>query len=71
MGIESTNLSTMLNIFAKPNSTTKVGIKNLYSNSSSNKFSEIVGSYFNFDAINSQAVLEFDRRAIFSSSFKC
>ena len=67
-GIESTNLSTMLNIFAKPNSTTKVGIKNLYSNSSSNKFSEIVGSYFNFDAINSQAVLEFDRRAIFSSS---
>lgn len=67
-GIESTNLSTMLNIFAKPNSTTKVGIKNLYSNSSSNKFSEIVGSYFNFDAINSQTVLEFDRRAIFSSS---
>ena len=67
-GIESTNLSAMLNVFAKPNSTTKVGIKNLYSNSSNNKFSEIVGSYFNFDAINRQTVLEFDRRSIYSTS---
>ncbi len=67
-GTESTSLSTMLNVFVKPTAVTKVGLKNLYSNSSSNKFSEIEGSYYNFGNDNRQTVLEFDRRAIFSSS---
>ncbi|MBO6525034.1 MAG: TonB-dependent receptor [Balneolaceae bacterium] len=67
-GTESTSLSTMVNVFAKPSSVTKIGLKNLYSNSSSNKFSEIEGSYYNFGNDNRQTVLEFDRRAIFSTS---
>ncbi len=67
-GTESTSLSTMVNVFVKPSSVTKIGLKNLYSNSSSNKFSEIEGSYYNFGNDNRQTVLEFDRRAIFSSS---
>ncbi len=68
-GVESTSLSAMLNVFAKPNNVTKIGFKNLYSNSSDNKFSEITGTYLNFDGLNRQSVLEFDRRSIFSSSF--
>lgn len=67
-GMESTSLSTMLNVFVKPSSVTKIGIKNLYSNSSNNTFSEIEGTYYNFDGENRQTIQEFDRRAIFSSS---
>ncbi len=67
-GVESTSLSAMLNVFAKPNGVTKIGIKNLYSNSSDNKYSEITGSYLNFDGLNRQSVLEFDRRSIYSTS---
>ncbi len=67
-GVESTNLSAMLNVFAKPNGTTKVGIKNLYSNSSNNKFSEIEGYYFEYDSDNRQTILEFDRRSIYSTT---
>lgn len=67
-GEESTSLSAMLNLFIKPNSVTKIGVKNLYSNSSTNTFSTIEGSYYNFDNDNRQTVLEFDRRAIYSSS---
>ena len=67
-GTESTSLSAMLNLFVKPSSVTKIGIKNLYSNSSDNTFSEIEGSYYNFDNDNRQTVTEFDRRSIYSSS---
>lgn len=67
-GVESTSLSTMVNVFVKPSSVTKIGLKNLYSNSSDNTFSVVEGSYYNFDNDNRQTVSEFDRRAIFSSS---
>ena len=67
-GEESTSLSAMLNIFAKPSDITKIGIKNLYSNSSTNQFSTIEGAYYNFDNENRQTIAEFDRRAIYSSS---
>ncbi len=67
-GVESTSLSAMLNIFAKPSDVTKIGLKSLYSNSSDNTFSSIEGSYYNFDNDNRQTVAEFDRRAIYSSS---
>jgi outer membrane receptor protein involved in Fe transport len=67
-GEESTSLNGMLNIFAKPNDFTKIGLKNLYSNSSTNQFATIEGSYYNFDNENRQTVSEFDRRAIFSST---
>lgn len=68
-GIEQTNLSGMLNVFVKPNPNTKLGIKNLYSNSSNNSFSEIIGTYYNFDGNNRQTVSEFDRRSVYSSTF--
>jgi outer membrane receptor for ferrienterochelin and colicin len=67
-GEEKTSLNGMLNIFAKPNELTKIGLKNLYSNSSNNQYSAIEGSYYNFDNDNRQTVAEFDRRAIYSSS---
>ncbi|MBO6623023.1 MAG: TonB-dependent receptor [Balneola sp.] len=67
-GEEKTSLNGMLNIFAKPNELTKIGMKNLYSNSSNNQYSTIEGSYYNFDNDNRQTVAEFDRRAIYSSS---
>lgn len=67
-GVESTNLSAMLNVFVKPSPVTKIGLKNLYSNSSDNTYSSIIGSYYNFDGNNRQTVLEFDRRSVYSSS---
>ncbi len=67
-GTEHSSLSAMLNVFVKPNGNTKLGIKNLYSNSLNNSFSEIVGTYYNFDGVNRQTVAEFDRRAVFSST---
>ncbi|XWN35948.1 MAG: TonB-dependent receptor [Balneola sp.] len=67
-GEEKTSINGMLNIFAKPNELTKIGMKNLYSNSSNNQYSTIEGSYYNFDNDNRQTVAEFDRRAIYSSS---
>jgi outer membrane receptor protein involved in Fe transport len=66
-GEESTSLNGMLNIFAKPSSVTKIGIKSLYSNSSNNTYSSIEGIQLNFDQ-NQQTVAEFDRRSIYSSS---
>lgn len=67
-GQENTSLNGMLNIFMKPNELTKIGIKNLYSNSSDNLFSTVEGSYYNFDNDNKQTLSEFDRRAIYSST---
>lgn len=66
-GEESTSLNAMMNIFLKPSSVTKIGLKNLYSNSSNNTYSSIEGVQLNFDQ-NRQTVAEFDRRSISSSS---
>ncbi|MEP1307309.1 MAG: carboxypeptidase-like regulatory domain-containing protein [Balneola sp.] len=67
-GKESASLNAMLNVFAKPSNITKIGIKSLYSNSSTNQFSTIEGFYYNFDSDSRQTITEFDRRAIYSSS---
>ena len=66
-GEESTSLNAMVNIFLKPSDVTKIGLKNLYSNSSNNTYSSIEGVQLNFDQ-NRQTVAEFDRRSISSSS---
>src|SRR5699024_6017615 len=55
----------MLNIFVKPSSVTKIGLKSLYSNSTSDTKSIIQGPYQN--GINRLTVLNFDRRTIFSN----
>lgn len=67
-GIESSNLSGMVNIFARPGSNTKVGFKNLYSNSMDNTASVITGIYTNASRLNRQTLNDFDRKNVFSSS---
>lgn len=69
-GRQKTNLSGMLNLFVKPTSTSKIGLKNLYSNSLSDKASIIQGTIRNDDGILRQTILEFDRKSIFSSSLQ-
>lgn len=67
IGEENTSLNAMLNVFIKPSSVTKIGFKNLYSNSSTNKYSSLEGIQLNFSD-NRQTIAEFDRRSIFSST---
>lgn len=68
MGTESATLSGMLNVFAKPNTKTKIGLKNLYSNSLDNTTQLIVGDYVNYPRDTRQTVFDFNRRSIFSTS---
>ena len=70
VGIENAKLSGMLNLFVKPNSTTKIGLKNLYSNSVNNSAHVITGEFVNAPAATRQTILDFDRRSIFSSSLE-
>lgn len=67
-GTESAKLSGMLNVFLKPNPKTKIGFKNLYSNSLQNSSQLIIGNYVNYPRNTRQTVQDFNRRAIFSSS---
>lgn len=68
VGTELSDLSAMVNLFTKPNSTTKIGLKNLYSNSLENKATVVTGTYTNALRTNRQTVLDFDRRNIYSST---
>lgn len=70
VGIENAKLSGMLNLFVKPNETTKIGLKNLYSNSANNSTHRIVGDFINAPAATRQTILDFDRRTIFSSTLE-
>src|SRR5699024_11084267 len=67
-GVTSADLSGMLNIFVKPSSVTKIGLKSLYSNSTSDTRSIIQGPYQN--GINRLTVLNFDRRTVFSNTLE-
>lgn len=67
-GIETAELSGMVNIFVKPSPVTKVGLKTLYSNSATDSRSIIQGPYQN--GITRQTVLDFDRRSIFSATLE-
>jgi outer membrane receptor protein involved in Fe transport len=67
-GTESATLSGMFNVFLKPNSKTKIGLKNLYSNSLDNTAQLIVGDYVNYPRNTRQTVFDFNRRSIFSTS---
>jgi outer membrane receptor for ferrienterochelin and colicin len=67
-GKESAKLSGMFNVFLKPNPNTKVGFKNIYSNSLENSTQQIIGDYVNYPRNTRQTVQDFNRRAIFSSS---
>lgn len=67
-GVEVANLSGMLNVFVKPSSVTKFGVKNLYSNSLNNTATRVQGAYQN--GITRTTVADFDRRSIISTTFE-
>lgn len=70
-GVENVNLSGLLNVFLKPSKVTKIGFKNIYSNSLDNTTSTIRGDFINYDqSTTRQTILDFDRRAIFSSALE-
>ncbi|MDX1618023.1 MAG: TonB-dependent receptor, partial [Balneolaceae bacterium] len=68
-GSENVKLSGMANLYFKPSRVTKIGFKNLYSNSLTNSSSIIEGAYINYDYTR-QTIMEFDRRALFSSTLE-
>lgn len=70
-GIENVKLGGMLNLFFKPSDVTKIGIKNLYSNSLENSSSILTGSYYNYqNSTPRQTVLSFDRKSIFATALE-
>lgn len=68
VGVEQVKMGGMLNLFVKPSSVTKIGWKNLYSNSLNNSTHVIEGEYFNYLSSTRQTIYDFDRRALFSSA---
>src|SRR5699024_2244839 len=70
VGVETAKLDGMLNLFVKPSSVTKIGLKTLYSNTVENSTHVITGSYFNYPRATRQSILDFDRRSIFSSALE-
>ena len=67
-GVEVADVSGMLNVFVKPSSVTKFGLKNLYSNSLNNTATVVQGAYQN--GVTRQTVSDFDRRSIISTTFE-
>jgi outer membrane receptor protein involved in Fe transport len=67
-GMETAEMSGMLNVFIKPSSVTKIGLKTLYSNSATDRKTLVEGSALNFDT--RQTVSDFDRRTIFSATLE-
>lgn len=67
-GIERAELSGMMNVFVKPSSVTKIGVKTLYSNSTTDRKTLVQGDALNFTT--RQTVLDFDRRTIFSTTLE-
>jgi outer membrane receptor protein involved in Fe transport len=62
------DLSGMINIFAKPSSVTKVGLKTLYSNSTTNSKSVLQGPFQN--GTTRLTYQDFDKRTIFSTTLE-
>ncbi len=65
-GTQTAELSGMFNVFAKPSPLTKIGLKTLYSNSTTDSKSILQGPYQN--GTTRITVSDFDRRTIFSST---
>lgn len=68
-GKENAKISGMLNVFMKPNDDTKIGLKNIYSNSGESNSQLVVGEYVNYPNDTRQTVQDFDRRAMYSGNF--
>ncbi len=67
-GVETAKLSGMLNVFVKPSSVTKFGLKTLYSNATNDRKTIVEGEALNF--VTRQTVSDFDRRTIFSTTLE-
>jgi outer membrane receptor protein involved in Fe transport len=67
-GMQTAELSGMFNIFMKPSSVTKLGLKTLYSNSATDKRTIVEGQAYNFNT--KQTVSDFDRRTLFSATLE-
>jgi len=67
-GIETAEMSGMLNIFTKISPVTKLGLKTLYSNSGVQSNTIVEGPYQN--GYTRQTVLDFDRRSILSTTLE-
>ena len=67
-GMETAEMSGMLNVFIKPSSVTKFGLKTLYTNSATDRKTIVEGPAYNFDT--RQTVSDFDRRTIFSATLE-
>ncbi|WP_445666179.1 TonB-dependent receptor domain-containing protein [Fodinibius sp. AD559] len=67
-GLETADLSGMLNIYIKPSSVTKFGLKTLYSNSATDRKTIVEGDALNFTT--RQTVSDFDRRTVFSATLE-
>ncbi|MCC7429226.1 TonB-dependent receptor [bacterium] len=64
----NTNLGGILNLYFKPNSFTKIGLKNIYTNNSENETKALQGFYYNSGGDYKQTVLKFTQRSIFASN---
>lgn len=67
-GLETAELSGMINAFIKPSSVTKFGLKTLYSNSATDRKTIVEGDALNFTT--RQTVSDFDRRTVFSTTLE-
>ncbi|MCK6541573.1 TonB-dependent receptor [bacterium] len=69
-GMTSTLLSGMLNVSYKINPTSKVSLRNLYTNVSDNTASRVEGYYYNSGGDYRQTQLRFSQRSIFASNLQ-
>ncbi len=67
-GRRNTHLSGMANLFLKPTSDSRIGLKSLYSNSSTREARIIEGEYYNYDGVNRQTILGFEQRSVYSTT---
>lgn len=67
-GNTNTSTNVMFNLFIKPTPTSKIGIKNVYTNKSEDQTTQLQGSYYNSDGDYKQTVLKFIQRNVFSTN---
>lgn len=67
-GSANTSTNVMFNVFMKPTPTSKIGIKNVYTNKSEDQTTQLQGSYYNSDGEYKQTVLKFTQRNVYSTN---
>lgn len=67
-GTRNTQLTGMVNVFVKPTKNIKLGLKNLYTNSSEDNAAILEGNYWNYDRPNRQTIINFQRISLYNSA---